>query len=258
MGNQQLQHFIDYVDRGIQLYWRTLGKARNMRIYSGDIDWAISDDRSGPERIFSIRLSPENAEQRVQEIAEGIKTNVLPNGILITPKSKPSNIDEMLEAKGFEIDASSPGMVLDLSEFKCSQPSDEKIRVAKVEDPESLRMWVDIVNLDFHIMSYEQFHDLYCLPEVSLYLSFYNNTEAGTFMIIREGSFTTLEMVNTLKEYQRKGIAEAALNSIFYDLRAEGVGIVTLRSSTEGIRLYTKLGFKEYCKRVLATYGQEN
>lgn len=254
MDNTQTQYFIDCVDKGIKLYWETLAKARGMKLHSEDIEWVMSDDRNGPERIFCIQLSRENAKRRVDEIAGSIKNNALPNGILITPKSEPSDIISLLEAKGFDLDYSSPGMVMELSQLEPCTHQEDKIRSIKVADAGLLRKWVDVVNLDFHIMSYEQFYDLYCLAEVHLYLSFYNDIPVGTFMIIRDGELITVEMVNTLKEYQKKGIATAALTQILYECKSAGVCIATLRSSIEGIHLYTKIGFKECCKRVLATY----
>lgn len=257
MGNEQKQYYIDCIDRGIKLYWRTLCKARNMRIHTGDIERAVSEDGNGPERVFSVQLSSEDAERRIDEIIRGINESTIPNGILITPNSRPANIVELFEARGFAIDTSSPGMVMELADFKPYELHNDRVCVIKVEDDDSLKKWVDIVNYDFYIMSYEQFYDIYRLPYVSLYLSIYDNTPAGTFMIIRDGNFSVLEMVNTRKEYQRKGIATTALSYIFNGLKEDGIDIVTLRSSTEGIRLYTKMGFKEYCKRILATYSEE-
>lgn len=62
-------------------------------------------------------------------------------------------------------------------------------------------------------------------------------------------------MVATLNEYRRRGLAAAVIRTALTDLKASSVRTVTLRAEPYAANLYRRLGFVEYCPRVVAGYG---
>ena len=249
------RYYLDCIDKGICLYWRSLGKARNMEIHSGDIEYALSNPRGGPERIYRINLSPETAEQRIGEISAGIRSGALPNGILITPSSTPENLVQMLPDKGFSIDTADPCMALDLVHLRDIQPAGGSIQTIVVADDARLRQWVDILNVALcgsEIMSFEQFHDLYDLSDSTFFMALYAGIPAAVSMTLNDGATATLEFVATLKEQRHKGLGRAAVGAALQRLREMRVETVTLRAEPDGVHLYQRMGFTEICKRTVA------
>ena len=74
-------------------------------------------------------------------------------------------------------------------------------------------------------------------------------------MTILHEDTSVLEMVATLEEYRRKGVATATINQALLDLRQKGVKTISLRAETDGIQVYKRLGFKECFVRTIAAYN---
>jgi GNAT superfamily N-acetyltransferase len=248
---------LEHVVKGMSLYWRTLGQARHMEHHTGDIEVVMTRPRGGIERIFNVRLSPVTAVQRVQEIAAEIKAGELPDGLLIDPCATPGNLAHLLVLKGFSIDASGLCMALDLDGWQPPRKSPVEIQVLAVDDRRRLKAWVEIVNIaliGWPILSFDQFHDLYCLESTRFFLALEAGTPAAVCITITGEQAATLEMVATLPFRRNRGLGTAVVATALEDLKDRGLHTVTLRAEPDGINLYRRLGFVEICKRVVATY----
>lgn len=254
-GHMNKQYYYDCIEKGIILYWQTLAKPRGMTLHTGDIEYVTSNDRKGPERIFNIHIAPENLDERIDEIILGIKTDEIPDGFLITPNTSPENLAYILKEKGFSIDTSGLCMAVNLDGIEMTYKKSDNIKVIEISDTNELRHWVEIVNtalFEYEIMSFEQFYDIFSLDNTRLYIALYNDTPVSVCMTINDGETAVLEMVATLKEYRKKGLATTVINKALMDLHKDKIRIVSLRAEPDGINLYKKIGFKEYCKRVVA------
>lgn len=256
MHSKDKQYYFDCITKAINLYWRTLGKARDMEIHTGDIEYVMSKSRRGPERVFNVRLPSETADQLINEIITNIKDGVIPDSFLITPNTTPDNLTEILVQKGFSIDTSGLCMAMDLADLQCFQYNSEIIQVSIVEDIDDLRKWTDIINIALcgcEIMSFEQFYDIYCHDNTQFFLALYDGIPAAVSMTIIEDDIATLEFVATLKEYRNKGLGTLVAASALEYLQKNSIKTVSLRAEPNAINLYKKLGFKEFCKRVVAS-----
>lgn len=250
------QYYFDCIDKAINLYWRALASARNMQLFTGDIEYTKSMDGNGPERIFNINIYSEGIERYMDEIVNKITAKELPDSFLITPNTKPGNLVELLVQRGFEVDTSGLCMAMDLEEFKSNRLISKSILVEEVKDSESLREWVKIINtalFECEIMSFEQFFDIYKLDNTRFYLGLYEDIPVSACFTISDELVGDLDMVATLKKYRNKGLASLTINKALVDLAESGVKTVSLRAETSGIELYKRIGFKEYCRRVSVT-----
>lgn len=250
------QYYLNCIDDAITLYWHTLSKADGMRLVSEDIDYVISEDRNSPERIFNIRLTPENSEERINEIIAFIKAGLIPDSFLITPNSTPPNLSDILAEKGFTIDQSGLCMAMDLREVSGDENYSDNIKVMEVKDKDQLIHWDNIINhalFDHEIMTFEQFYDIFCLPNTRFYLAFFDGFPASACLTISEGNLADLDMVATLKQYRNRGLATTIINKAMDDLYNCGVKTVSLRAEPDGINLYKRIGFQEFCYRVVAS-----
>lgn len=253
------QYYLDCFNRGTNLYWRILGSLPGLSLHSGNIEWVMSIPRGGVERIFSIQLSSGGVNDAVDELINMIKDEEAPSGILVTPSAKPDNITQILSEKGFTVDTDTGScMAMDLDALKNQIESDHSnIKVVRVENKETLKTWVGIVNtalFEGELFSFEQFYELFLLDNTYFYLGLYNGHPTSTCMFITDGEIATVEMVSTLKEYRKKGIGTAVVTTALQELPQIGVKTAILRAEKEAVNVYRRIGFVELCKRVVATY----
>ncbi|WP_432663136.1 GNAT family N-acetyltransferase [Wukongibacter baidiensis] len=253
------QYYLDCLDKGTKLYWRTLGKARGLELRTGDIEWIMSVPSGGAERIFSIRLPDDSLEDSMNELVNMIQKGEAPSGILITPSSKPDNIHEILSTAGFKINYDTgSGMAMDIGASVNHIEFNENIEILSVEDERTLEVWTEIVNtalFEEDLFSYEQFYDLFMLDNTYFYIGLFNGRPASTCMTITEGDIVTVEMVSTLKEYRKNGLGRAVTTVALQEMKNIGIRTAILRAEKEAVNIYKRIGFQEFYKRTVANYG---
>jgi GNAT superfamily N-acetyltransferase len=250
-----LQYYYDVIDAVISLYWKTLSRARGMILYIDDISYVMAKDRKGPERIFDVHLDPDTIQERLDEIMDLIKAQVIPNTFLLSPKSSPPDIASILVERGFEIDTSGLCMAMDLSELENIKRYGGPISVCEVDDVDTFQQWVHIAFtalIGSELMSIDQLCDIFCLPDTHFYLASMNGIPASTCMTISSGEIADLDWVATLEPYRRQGLATSVITKALIDLHDAGVKTVSLRAEPAGISFYKRIGFKAYCNRIVA------
>jgi len=86
-------------------------------------------------------------------------------------------------------------------------------------------------------------------PCFTFYLGFSDGQPAGTLLSFTDDQqITGFYMISTLPEHRKKGIARSLVNKAIYDASLKRSPYIVLESTPEGLSLYLKTGFKEYCK----------
>lgn len=252
------QYEIDIIEKGIDLSWTTWGKMRDETLMLGDISYLKSGTDRGFERIFSVKLNGEDIDFRIQQMISYIKAGIMPDSILITPNTKPANLAELLSEKGFSVDTSGSCMMMKIDDYVSKTPYSNSIYIMNVSNEEQLRTWLDIVNVALfgcELVTIEQFNDILNLENTYFYLGILDGKAVTACMTITHGDTSVLEMVATLEEYRRKGVATVTIDRALMDLRKKDVKTISLRAETDGINVYRRVGFKECFVRTVATYN---
>lgn len=250
------QYEKDIIEKGIELSWTTWGKMRDETLVLGDISYLKSDTGRGFERIFSIKLNGEDIDFRIQQMISYIKAGIMPDSMLITPNTEPENLAELLSQKGFSIDTSGSCMMMKIDNYVSQVTYSNNIDVINVCDREQLKVWTDIVNVALfggELVTIEQFNDILNLENTYFYLGILDGKAVTACMTITHGDTSVLEMVATLAEYRRKGLATVTIDKALIDLRKKDVKTISLRAETDGINVYRRMGFKECFVRTVAT-----
>jgi ribosomal protein S18 acetylase RimI-like enzyme len=245
----------DLVTRGIRLYWRTLGQARNMIHETGEIEYIMSEPRGGAERIFDLHFPAHSANEKVAQLAKDVREGRLPRSILVPLDPEPPDLADLLHKNGYTFDASGACMLMDLDTLPETFPPTPGVEVCTANNPDLLDSWVRIVNTalaGYELMSREQFMDLYCLEHVVLLLGTFHGSPAATGMVLLDGDLASLEMVSTLPEFRRKGLGSAVTLAGLELMKQRGAVTATLRAEPDGIAIYRKAGFREVCPRTVA------
>lgn len=241
---------------GLNLYWRTLAKARGMRLRATDVEWTVSDDGQGPERVFRVQIGQLGAEARVDELVEAIISGRMPGELLLSPTSTPPSIAQLLATSGFSLDRSTPYMYKQLDEVSLGPMAPAETRFELVDDQQAFSDWVSLTNAEVEILRPEQFADLLDLSETNFYLAYCGDRAACACMTIADRDLATLEMVYTAPIFRGRGIAGGLIQYALDQLHLSGVLVVTLRAAPMAVKLYERLGFQKCGERILAVYSQ--
>lgn len=250
------QYEIDIIEKGIELSWTTWGKMRDEYLTVGDISYLKSDNNKGFERIFSVKLTGDNVESRLLSMISYMKEGIMPGSILITPNTRPTNLAEILVKNGFSIDTSGSCMMMNIDDYEYQNITDSNISAITVNSDEQLKTWLEIVNVALfgcEIVSFEQFTDVLKLDNTYFYLGIYNGKAVTACMTIISGDASVLEMVATLEEFRKKGVATITIYKALSDLKKMGAKSISLRAETVGINVYKRIGFKECFVRTVAS-----
>ena len=167
----------------------------------------------------------------------------------------PANLAELLSQKGFSIDTSGSCMMMEIDDYVKQAPHSNHIEVKDVCDIEQLRTWLDIVNAALfgcELVTIEQFSDILNLENSCFYLVILDGKAVTACLTIINDDTSVLEMVATLKEYRRKGVATATIDKALIDLHKKSIKTISLRAETDGINVYRRMGFKECFVRTVA------
>ena len=248
----------EIIEKGIELSWTTWSKMRGHSLASGDISYLKSNTGQGFERIFSVKLNDENMDFSIQQMISYIRAGIFPDSILITPNTQPDNLAEILSQKGFSIDTSGSCMLMQVDDYVAQNAYPTNIKVLNVATEDHFQTWLGIVSAALfgcELVTMDQFTDIFNLENTYFYLGMLNAKAVTACMTIMQEDTSVLEMVATLEEYRRKGVATATIDKALLDLRQKGVKTISLRAETGGIQVYKRLGFKECFARTIAAYN---
>lgn len=253
--------YTDFVEQGIALYWKTLGQAKGLRFVSEqEFDYVISDDRNGPERIFHIRFDEAGLSDRLYKVLARIKAGKLPDSFMMTSATTPQNLPELLKEKGFDLDTSGLCMAMDLENAAVKGCGIPALQMIELADEALLPEWLQIVSralFGCELLTLEQVRDIYRQRSTRFYMGLYDGIPVSVCMTIAERDTATLELVATLREYRKRGIATALIQKALSDLKHAEVKVVTLRAEIDGIGVYENIGFREVCRRTVASCNWE-
>ncbi len=247
-------YYIDCIKEAKKLYTDMLGSAQGLNLHRGDIGWL--DSRGGPNYIFDIELTGEDANQRVNELIALIKQGTMPGYILISELSKPDNLAEIFRANGFIVNYDEgSGMAIDLTDAIRQVQIPAHLCVAPVQDEKELAIWVRIVSQALfgrEVITYEQYHDMFMLPNVTMNLGFVDGTPAATSLVIysEEKKVATVEQISTLEEYRRRGLGTAITVASLQQMAARGVKTAVLEATKMGESIYRNIGFVSYHNKI--------
>lgn len=247
-------YYLDCIKEGKRLYTNMLGSARGLNLHRGEIGWLES--QGGPNYIFDIDITGEDADKRVNELIAAIKQGSMPGYILISTISKPGNLAEIFQANGFTVNLDEgSGMAIDLSEAIRQRQIPAHLCIAPVQNENELRIWVDIVSRALfgrEVIKHEQYHDIFLLPNVTMNLGFVDGVPAATSLVIYsdEKKVATVEQISTLEQYRGRGLGTAITVASLQQMAGRGVKTAVLQATKMGENVYRNIGFTSYFSKI--------
>ncbi len=206
--------------------------------------------------VFATNLSSEDADLVIGQILGKFQERNLPMIWSVTPLSRPRDLGQRLEALGLRYEGSEPSMALDLDALSGDIDLPEGFSIRLVQNSADLISWCDILTGVFHFPAFvsEALFNFLGIPgydpdaQVKNYMGFENGKLVAVSTVLLAGGVAGIYNVGTLPEARRRGFGRAITMTPLLDTRDLGYRVGVLQSSDMGFGLYSKLGFKEYCK----------
>ena len=219
--------------------------------------WTISDI---PFPMFNSVMKTDVDDENIDELILRMKRiyeeRHVPWTWRIGPATRPSNLGKRLIQKGLIHYDTLPGLAHFLDEFSVDIDFPPGLSIIQIGDAQSLQQWVGAMSESFHIpihaseALYNSFLEVgfsFSQP-VRHYLGLVDGKAVATSTLFLGAGVAGIYNVATLQDYRRKGFGAALTIAPLLQARAQGFLIAVLESSREGLNLYSRLGFKQYCQ----------
>jgi hypothetical protein len=211
--------------------------------------WLLAKKADWPECIFRANFKSKNiTKAEINHIKSLIEEGKVPNGWKVGPLTTPSNLGSILEKSGFKEVYHQSGMAIDLKKLMKYFNVQNKLKVIKIDNEDTLKQWIEIVSKVFAIrIDFELLKFLLREKEAHFYLGLFKEIPVSALMLFLSSGVAGLHAVSTLLEYRNKGFGLEISKTALIKAFNMGYHIGVLQASSLGERVYRKLGFQKYC-----------
>lgn len=207
--------------------------------------------------IYLAQLSRENMDQTIEETLDYFTSRNLPFTWRTGPSTRPPNLGERLEAHGFNHGRDTPGMVVDLSMIKDNLAKPSGLRIEPVEDVVTLRKYIQVAATSFG-REFTPFIDNFVDIETRIgftrfpprrnYIGYLEGEPVACSTLLLAHGVAGIYTVGTIPEARRKGIGTEITLVPLREARDRGYHVGVIHPSEMALKVYQRIGFKEYCK----------
>jgi GNAT superfamily N-acetyltransferase len=223
-----------------------------------DLFWMASGI---PVSLFNGILLSHTTEKALGPAIERVLTyfreRKLPFNWHVGPGTQPRNIREILPLYGIRHDENEPGMALDLRNLNEEVAINADLEVVPVTNDalllQWLRTWGFPVPEEIISHCFRAYAPLYGESQpLRFYLGLLAGRPVATGALFEGAGVASVQHIVTIPEVRRQGVGAAITLAVLREIRALGYRASVLRASPDGINIYRRLGFREYC--TMSTY----
>ena len=171
----------------------------------------------------------------------------------VGPTSRPADLDRFLLAHGLTHNEDEPGMAFELDRLREDAGVPPGLTIETVRDRPSLETWVDVwlfpVPKDAHPFFVDLLHQRGIGDDLpwQFYLGRLDGVPVAISQIYLAEGVAAVHYVVTVPEVRRRGLGAAMTMHVLREARAMGYRVAVLTASPDGIGIYRRIGFREYC-----------
>ena len=210
--------------------------------------------------VLRTKLDPANAEKRITETVNLLKSKRIPFVWRIRRGDKPFDLQVLLEKAGLK-GSEEPGMAIDLNKIKAPQPP-AGFRLERVKGKERLEAYVRLLIPAYQapISMVEPFIRMIEYADLGdrfrHYIGHIDGKPVATSSVLLASGVAGLYNVATLPNARGKGVGAYMSSAPLLEAREDGYCISILQASKMGRPVYERLGFQNRGK--LISYSLPN
>lgn len=203
--------------------------------------------------VVRARLSPDGVDAGIETVLSHFRRRSVPMTWHVGPCSEPADLDRFLLAHGLIHSEDEPGMVVALDRVNPDMACPPELSIETVCDDRGLADWVNVWL--FPVADDVRRVMLSALRQRGLgddlpwryYIGRLEGRPVATSELFVSDGVAAVHYVVTLPELRRRGIGAAMTLRVLDEARALGCRLAVLTASPDGIGIYRRLGFEEYC-----------
>jgi len=200
-------------------------------------------------------LAPADAVA-IELIKKNFQSKGLPFWFWVFPRAQTATTLELLKTAGLSFVTSTPCMLIHTEGLTDKAPETTAVTVRRVENKKDLALWrnVSFAGFDFPPETFDQYDrftgsfNLHPDCPHRLFLAIEDDKPVATSILFLTENAAGIYFVTTLAECRKKGIGLALTKETLRYAAEAGARRATLQSSPDGLHVYERTGFKEYCR----------
>jgi ribosomal protein S18 acetylase RimI-like enzyme len=205
--------------------------------------------------VLNACLPPDDLDGHIARALAPFAARALPMFWMTGPSTQPADLGEHLLAAGCNDAGSLVGMAADLTTVLKDESGPPDLTIECVRDTPTLERWVSTYCAGFgypagvgrHFFVVYAGLGLETQSPLTHYLGRVAGEPVATASAFRGAGVVGLYSIATLPAWRRHGIGTAMTLAPLHDARSHGHQIGILHAEPAGLRLYRRLGFREYC-----------
>jgi ribosomal protein S18 acetylase RimI-like enzyme len=216
------------------------------------LDAGLSD--SYFNSVVQADLGPDEVDAEIEAVIDHFRRRGQSFMWHVGPATRPADLDSALLAHGLTHAETEPGMAIELDRIRADAPAPAGLTIETVRDRKMLETWVDVWLFPLPVEVRPPYVDVWYERGLGedlpwrLYLGRLDGEPVATSMIVLAEGVAAVHYVVTVPEVRRRGIGEAMTRYVLREARNLDYRVSVLTASPDGIGIYRRLGFQEYCQ----------
>jgi GNAT superfamily N-acetyltransferase len=205
--------------------------------------------------IFDAKLSQKNANEEVQGVIDHFEQRGNPLVWETGPTTRPRQLGRVLKAQGMEHLFDLAGMALDLEELK-NHNVPTGLVTKSVDTRDKLRAWAHAFRESFELPSWSGSGIAEVISAAwkesggkwHHYIGTIDEAPVASSSMYLDQGIAGIYFVGTVPSARKRGIGTWMTLRALQEAHALGIRVSVLHAAPLAQNLYSRLGFKEYCK----------
>jgi GNAT superfamily N-acetyltransferase len=203
--------------------------------------------------VTTARFDPDGVDAQIEAVLGHFRRVARPFTWHIGPSSAPPDLGRILPAHGLRHSEDEPGMALDLASMREAGAFPSSLTIDAVDDDAGLAAWVSVWLFPVPDAGRRRLFDALRLRGVGrdlpwrYYVGRLGEQPVACAELFVDQGVAAVHYVVTLPQVRRGGIGAAMTRHVLREARAQGYRVAVLTASPEGIGIYRRVGFQDYC-----------
>jgi len=218
------------------------------------VDSGVASDTFN--KVARTRIKDADADGRIEEVIAHFRLADRPFGWWVGPASKPVDLEERLLRHGLATGGQEPGMALELRDLAARPSVPEGLKIQRVATTKELTESCEVFAANWEppdpaVMEFFTRCSAALLKADSpmrIFVAYLDGQPAATSEVLLGGRVAGLYGVATKRKFRGRGIGSAISWAAADHARRHGIATMVLQASEAGRRVYSRLGFREFCR----------
>lgn len=206
--------------------------------------------------VYLARLNQTDINKRIEETLTYFKARRLPMTWYTGPATRPTDLGRHLEDHGLTKTSDTPGMAVAINELNEEFPIPQDFKIEPVRNEASIELFFQVARKGFGLQDQDSdflqqaFSSIYKEKDLPLhlYLGLLGGVPVATSILLLGAGVACIHLVSTFPKVRRRGIGTRMTLAPLLEAQEIGYRVGVLHAGRMAVRMYQRLGFKEYCR----------